>query len=31
MDNGRIVERGTHEELIALGGLYTKLVNLQQV
>ena len=26
MDRGRAVERGTHEELMALGGLYTQLV-----
>lgn len=27
---GRIVERGTHDELYALGGFYTKLVDMQQ-
>lgn len=27
---GRIVERGTHEDLYALGGYYTKLVDMQQ-
>ena len=27
---GRIVERGTHDELYALGGHYTKLVDMQQ-
>lgn len=27
---GRIVERGTHGELYALGGFYTKLVDMQQ-
>jgi len=25
MDKGRIVERGTHEELVELGGIYTRL------
>ena len=27
---GRIVERGTHKQLLALGGYYTKLVEMQQ-
>lgn len=29
MDKGRIVERGTHEELLAKEGLYRKLVDMQ--
>ena len=29
LDKGQIVERGTHEELIAFGGLYKKLVDMQ--
>jgi len=29
MDSGRIVEEGTHEELLAKGGLYTRLYELQ--
>ena len=27
MDHGNVVERGTHDELYALGGFYTKLVS----
>lgn len=27
MDKGKVVERGTHDELYALGGMYTKLVS----
>ena len=27
MDNGKVVERGTHDELYVLGGAYTKLVS----
>jgi ABC-type multidrug transport system fused ATPase/permease subunit len=29
MDDGRIVEHGTHEELSALGGTYRKLIDAQ--
>ena len=27
MENGVVIERGTHEELLALGGAYTRLVS----
>jgi ABC-type multidrug transport system fused ATPase/permease subunit len=27
MDHGLVAERGTHEEVYALGGLYTELVS----
>lgn len=30
MHEGKIVERGTHEQLYALGGYYTKLVDMQK-
>ncbi len=30
LDNGRIMEQGTHEELLALKGLYSKLYNRQR-
>lgn len=29
MDNGQIVERGTHEQLLARGGLYSRVYDLQ--
>jgi ATP-binding cassette subfamily B protein len=29
MDQGRIVEHGTHESLVAAGGLYARLARLQ--
>lgn len=30
MDNGSIIEEGTHEELLALNGLYSKMYRLQK-
>ena len=29
MDDGRVVEEGTHAELVARGGLYARLAELQ--
>ena len=29
MEHGRIVEEGNHEELVAKGGLYARLAELQ--
>lgn len=29
MKNGRVIESGTHQDLIARGGEYTKLFNIQ--
>jgi ATP-binding cassette, subfamily B, bacterial MsbA len=29
LDQGRIVERGTHEQLVKQGGAYTRLYDLQ--
>ncbi len=31
LDHGRIIERGTHVELLAKNGAYRKLVELQEV
>ena len=30
LDEGRVVERGTHEELVAAGGLYSRLAREQE-
>jgi ABC-type multidrug transport system fused ATPase/permease subunit len=29
LDNGRIIERGTHEELVRAGGVYARLCQWQ--
>ena len=29
LDEGRIIERGTHDELLAAGGFYAELYNIQ--
>ena len=31
LDKGEIVERGTHDELVAKGGLYSELYNRQDL
>ena len=31
LQDGKIVETGTHSELIGLGGIYSRLVDMQQV
>jgi len=31
LKNGSIVERGTHQELVALNGVYKKLVEMQEI
>ena len=31
VDHGHIAEQGTHEELIALGGIYKNLYEMQEV
>ena len=31
MSEGRIVERGTHDQLIELGGIYRKLYDMQSL
>lgn len=30
-DEGQIVEKGSHDELIAQGGIYTKMVQAQEL
>ena len=29
LDNGRVAEMGTHEELLAQGGIYSKIYDIQ--
>ena len=29
LDKGRVVEKGTHEELLAKGGMYRRICDLQ--
>ena len=31
MQKGEIIERGTHESLVALNGFYKKLVEMQEI
>lgn len=31
LDKGKVVERGTHDELLCLNGMYSKLWNDQQM
>jgi ATP-binding cassette, subfamily B, bacterial MsbA len=31
LDKGRIAEQGTHEQLLAMNGIYKELVSLQQL
>ena len=31
LDSGRLIEHGTHQELLASGGLYAQLVSTQMI